>query len=122
MKTHHIQQQILESGQQLNGIEVKYQTYGSINEEQSNVVWVFHAISGDTQVLEWWDGLFGEGKLYDPSEYFIVCANCICSPFGSTKPTNLEFPQITWRSKLTGLLVLKTAATKGSRRLGPWPC
>ena len=97
---------LLESGNQLNNVALAYQTFGQLNTEKSNVIWVFHAISGDANVLEWWDGIFGSGKLYDPEEYYIICVNCIGSPFGSTKPENLDFSQITVRDQVNAYLHL----------------
>ena len=106
MKRHTIDKLLLESGNQLHNVELAYKTFGNLNADKSNAIWVFHAISGDTNVLEWWDGIFGAGKLYDPNEYFIICANCIGSPFGSTKPESLEFPQITVRDQVSAYLHL----------------
>jgi homoserine O-acetyltransferase len=106
MQILNIEELLLESGERLHNVELAYQTYGNLNENKSNVIWVFHAISGNTKVIEWWDGIFGEGKLYDPQEQFIICANCIGSPFGSTKPDSLKFPQITVRDQVNAYLHL----------------
>ena len=68
---------VFESGQSLDELKIAYQTFGKLNEKQDNVIWVFHAISGHADVLEWWSSLFGENKPYDPNKHFIICANCI---------------------------------------------
>lgn len=70
------------------------------------MVWVFHAISGHTDVLAWWPDLFGKGKLYDPDTHYIVCANCIGSPFGSTRPMDSSFPNITVRDQVQAYILL----------------
>ncbi len=87
----------LESKQQIENLEIAYHTYGEMNAEKDNVIWVFHAISGSSDMMSWWDGLFGNDRLYDPKEYFIICANTIGSPFGSTRPDDLHFPKFTVR-------------------------
>ena len=76
----------LESGGTLPGFQLRYTTYGTLNEAHDNVVWVCHALTANAQVLDWWAGLFGPGKLYDPDRYFVVCANMLGSCYGSTGP------------------------------------
>lgn len=109
MKNFKINTLELESGGQLDNVNIAYRTFGIMNDDQSNIVWVFHAISGDTNVLDWWSTLFGKGKVYDPAKHFIICANCIGSPYGSTRPENLEFPLITVRDQVQAFLNLAAA-------------
>jgi len=87
----------LESGETIDDLKIAFETFGTLNKQRSNIIWVFHAISGHTNVMEWWPGLFGEEKVYDPSSYFIICANCIGSPFGSSRPQDLDFAHFTVR-------------------------
>ncbi len=98
-----------ESGRTLEDIQLAYQTFGELNADKSNVVWVFHAISGDTNVMDWWSGLFGSGNIYDPESHFIICVNCIGSPFGSTCPQDFDFPLFTVRD-VTRLFIELAAA------------
>lgn len=81
---HHKQALILESGQVLPELEIAYHTYGVLNEKRDNVVWVCHALTGNSDVADWWSELVGPGKLLDPNQYFIVCANMPGSCYGST--------------------------------------
>lgn len=82
----------LESGRQLPELRLAYTTYGSLEEKKNKVVWVFHALTANSDPAEWWPGLVGEGKLFDPAEYFIICVNIPGSCYGSTGPldTNPE--------------------------------
>jgi homoserine O-acetyltransferase len=58
-------------------------------------------------VFDWWQGFFGEGNFFNPDEHFVVCANILGSPYGTSNPlsvnpdTNepyyLSFPQFTIR-------------------------
>ncbi|WP_137092446.1 aspartate kinase [Mangrovivirga cuniculi] len=88
---------LLENGEYIHDLQLAYHTYGKIDEDQSNIIWVFHAISGSSDVEEWWPKLFGKGNFYDPEEYFIICVNSIGSPYGSTRPESLDFPQFSIR-------------------------
>lgn len=76
----------LESGSILSEISLAYQTFGTLNADKSNVVWVCHALTANSNVCDWWEGLFGENKTFDPKESFIVCVNSIGSCYGSTGP------------------------------------
>ncbi|TPE44406.1 homoserine O-acetyltransferase MetX [Pontibacter mangrovi] len=106
--TFHYQQEFkLELGATLPGFQLAYTTYGTLNAQRSNVVWVCHALTGSSDFTDWWCELFGEGKLYDPREWFIVCANTLGGCYGSTGPLSVNpatlqpyfhtFPQLTNR-------------------------
>lgn len=97
----------LESGAILPRIEIAYHTYGELNAAGDNVIWVCHALTANSDVPDWWNGLFGEGKPFDPCKYFIVCANILGSCYGSSgpltenprteKPYFSSFPMVTIR-------------------------
>ncbi|GGG13943.1 homoserine O-acetyltransferase family protein [Pontibacter amylolyticus] len=104
---HYQKQFQLESGASLPGFQLAYTTYGQLNQDQSNVVWVCHALTGSSDFTDWWGELFGEGKLYAPSDWFVVCANTLGGCYGSTGPLTVNpetlqpyyhsFPQLTNR-------------------------
>ena len=97
----------LESGKKLADLEIAYHTYGKLNKDKSNVVWVCHALTANSDVLDWWAGLFGKNDLFNPNDYFIICANILGSNYGTTNPLSinpttgqpyfLNFPEITVR-------------------------
>lgn len=107
----------LEQGRHLPGFELCYTTYGTLNAEKTNVVWVCHALTGNSNPSDWWSGLVGEGKLYNPEEHFIVCANILGSCYGSTSPMSVNpdtetpffhnFPLITVRDVVASLELLR---------------
>ena len=78
----------LESGAVLPEVNIRYHYTGELNEERDNVVWICHALTANSDVEEWWPGMIGPGLLYDPAEYFIICANIIGSCYGSTGPAS----------------------------------
>lgn len=100
----------LESGALLNEYHLAYTTLGKLNESKGNVVWIFHALTANSDPSEWWTGLVGEGKLFDPAKYFIVCVNMPGSAYGSIGPLDKnsltgepyyhEFPWFTTRDMI----------------------
>ncbi|MGI4870406.1 MAG: homoserine O-acetyltransferase family protein [Janthinobacterium lividum] len=80
----------LENGAALTGAQVAYRTWGHLNAARDNAVWVCHALTANADVLDWWAGLFGPGCLYDPADWFIVCANVLGSCYGSTSPLDVN--------------------------------
>ena len=80
----------LESGNTLQGYHLAYTTYGSLNAAKDNVVWIFHALTANSEPAEWWPGLVGEGKLFDPEKYFIICVNMPGSCYGSIGPLEIN--------------------------------
>ena len=80
----------LESGSVLKTPTVAYNTYGTLNESKDNVVWIFHALTAASNVDEWWEGLVGKGKLFNPGDHYIVCANILGSCYGTTGPNSIN--------------------------------
>jgi homoserine O-acetyltransferase len=83
---HHAAPFVLECGITLPEYHLAYNTYGTLNENKDNVVWVFHALTANSDPAEWWPGLVGPGKIFDPTMYFIVCVNMPGSCYGSLGP------------------------------------
>jgi homoserine O-acetyltransferase len=87
----------LDSGRQLTGLQVAYQTYGELNKEKSNVVLVCHALTGDQHVANthpvtgkpgWWERMVGPGKPIDTRRYFVICPNVLGGCMGTTGPAS----------------------------------
>jgi homoserine O-acetyltransferase len=107
----------LESGITLPRYHLAYTVHGKLNERKDNVVWVFHALTANSDPAEWWPGLVGPGKLFDPAVYFIVCVNMPGSCYGSIGPLDInpetrkpyyhEFPFFTPRDMVRAYRQLK---------------
>jgi homoserine O-acetyltransferase/O-succinyltransferase len=107
----------LECGITLPEIEIAYHTYGTLAPDGSNVVWICHALTGNADAADWWNGLVGPGRLLDPAQFFIVCANMLGSCYGSTGPDSidpatgekykLDFPTITIRDMVAAHELLR---------------
>jgi homoserine O-acetyltransferase/O-succinyltransferase len=76
----------MESGHKLLGYHLGYTTLGTLNSQKNNVVWVFHALTANSNPADWWQGLIGDEKLFSPKKYFIVCVNMPGSCYGSIGP------------------------------------
>lgn len=76
----------LESGITIPRYHLAYSTHGQLNDKKDNVVWIFHALTANSDPAEWWPGLVGTGKIFDPESYFIVCVNMPGSCYGSFGP------------------------------------
>jgi homoserine O-acetyltransferase/O-succinyltransferase len=108
---------VLECGKTLPGISIAYHTYGKLNADKSNVVWVCHALTANADAADWWPGVVGEKGFINPADYFIVCANIIGSCYGSTGPTSVnpetdkpwysDFPLITIRDMVNAHILLR---------------
>ncbi len=97
---------VLESGGMIEQLTIAYHTYGTLNKKKSNVVWVVHGLTANSDVFTWWEGLFGEKHFFNPEEYFIICVNAIGSPYGSSSPQNLDFPLFTVRDLVSAYFML----------------
>ncbi|MDE6382319.1 MAG: homoserine O-acetyltransferase, partial [Muribaculaceae bacterium] len=104
---HHDRPFRLESGETLDRLEIAYHTYGRLNADRSNAVWVCHALTADSDVAGWWPHTVEAGRFLDPDRWFVVCANIIGSHYGTTgplsenratgKPYYNDFPLVTIR-------------------------
>lgn len=83
---HYNQPFHLENGQSLENLTIAYHTAGTINKNKDNIIWVCHALTANSDVFDWWAGLFGENDLFNPNDHFIICANVIGSNYGTTNP------------------------------------
>ncbi|MFI3278387.1 MAG: homoserine O-acetyltransferase [Rikenellaceae bacterium] len=98
---------VLESGEVLPELTIAYTTYGTLSKTHNNVVWVCHALTANSDVREWWPHTVESGAILDPEEHFVVCANILGSPYGTTAPLHTnpatgepyygDFPTVTIR-------------------------
>ncbi len=81
---------VLESGKKIPGFHLGYSTFGKLNADKSNVIWIFHALTANSDPTEWWPGIVGEGKLFDPNHHFVICVNMPNSCYGSSQPLDIN--------------------------------
>ena len=88
----------LTGGGLLEKVTVVYETYGTLNADKSNAVFICHALSGDSHVAShdenddpgWWEMMVGEGKPIDTGRYFVICANILGGCRGTTGPEDIN--------------------------------
>jgi homoserine O-acetyltransferase len=105
----------LQFGAELDGFDLVYETYGSLNAAASNAILICHALSANHHAAGyetaestkpgWWDICIGPGKVIDTDKFFVVCSNNLGGCHGSTGPRSTnpdtkqhygaEFPVVT---------------------------
>ncbi|MEM7600806.1 MAG: alpha/beta fold hydrolase, partial [Verrucomicrobiota bacterium] len=99
---------VFRNGVSLDHVEVAYETYGTLNEDASNAILLFHAFSGSQHAAGhnpsvegcpywtkechegWWNPFIGPGKALDTDKYFVVCANYLGGCYGTTGPSSID--------------------------------
>lgn len=90
---------LLDSGHQIDHLQIAYQTYGTLNPEHSNAILVCHALTGDQHVASvnpvtgkpgWWSLMVGPGLPIDTDRYFIICSNVVGGCMGTTGPASIN--------------------------------
>jgi homoserine O-acetyltransferase len=113
-----------QAGDELPEVTLAYEIYGEPAPDGSNIILVFHAITGSAHAAGynpsvpgvgelwtedvhrgWWDGFIGNGRALDTSRYAVMCVNYLGGCYGSTGPRSKDpetgrpygsrFPQIT---------------------------
>ena len=97
----------LECGAVLPSLTIAYHTFGRMNSERSNIIWVCHALTANSDVVDWWPHTVESGCFLDPDKYFTICANFLGSHYGTTGPLSInpatgepwygDFPQVSVR-------------------------
>ncbi len=114
---------VLQGGAVLPGLRIAYETWGTLREDGSNAILLYHALSGSHHAAGlnpcipgvenfwqpemhdgWWEEMIGPGKALDTNEFFIICANYLGGCYGTTGPSSISpetgkpwgssFPQI----------------------------
>lgn len=96
-------------GDTLGRFTLAYEIYGEMDLDRSNVILLFHAMTGSqhaagintgvpgldgrwTEEMHegWWDGFIGPGKALDTRKFCVVCANYLGGCYGSTGPASIN--------------------------------
>ena len=99
----------LRVGGKLSRFTLAYEMYGRMNADKSNVILLFHAMTGSqhaaglnrevpglngrwTKELQegWWDDFIGPGKALDTRKFCVICANYLGGCYGSTGPASIN--------------------------------
>jgi homoserine O-acetyltransferase len=106
---HNLGPFVTDSGFVFERVRVAYQTWGSLNQDASNAIYIAHALTGDSHVTGdagtghatggWWNSLVGPGAPIDTNKYFVVCANVLGGCQGTTGPSSLAPDSRPWGSR-----------------------
>jgi homoserine O-acetyltransferase len=110
----------LSTGATLAPVQVAYETYGTLDADGGNAVFVCHALTGDAHAAGhhgdpekrgWWDTIIGPGRPLDTERFFVICPNLLGGCSGTTGPAStdpatgraygLRFPLLTVRDLVT---------------------
>jgi homoserine O-acetyltransferase len=90
----------LKSGAEIPQYVLRYETYGTLNEQRTNAVLVCHALNAshhvagwyadDPRDIGWWDNLIGPGKPVDTNRFFVIGVNNLGGCHGSTGPVSIN--------------------------------
>ncbi|MCX8495385.1 MAG: homoserine O-acetyltransferase [Akkermansiaceae bacterium] len=99
----------LRDGGLLPGATLAYETWGELNADRTNAIFLFHALSGSHHAVGrnpgiegvgdlwqpemhegWWEAMIGPGKAIDTEKYFVICANYLGGCYGSTGPSSVN--------------------------------
>jgi homoserine O-acetyltransferase len=111
-----------ESGRDLSGAKLAFETWGTLNEAGDNAVLIMHALTGDSHATGpaskqhptegWWNGIIGPGLAIDTDRFYVVAPNMLGGCQGSTGPATLDkngseygprFPYLTIRDQAQAL-------------------
>lgn len=79
---------VLDRGECLERVDVRYRLEGTLNAARDNVVLVVHALTGTTHASDWWKGVIGADAAIDPTRHAVLCANLLGGCDGTTGPSD----------------------------------
>lgn len=90
-------------------LRIAYETWGTLNEDRSNAVMIFHALTGDTHVAGpagpghasagWWPGMVGPEQPFDTNELFVIAPNMLGGCQGTTGPASISPDGSEWGAR-----------------------
>jgi len=106
-----------EAGGHLDSLDLLYHTSDRPYKKGEKVVWVCHALTGNSNPEDWWPQMVGKGLLFDPDEVYIVCSAMLCSAYGTCSPATispatgkpylLDFPETTIRDIVNANILVR---------------
>lgn len=97
-----------EAGAIIPEVNIAYHRWGAYSEDErgrSNVVLLEHALTGDSNAMEWWGDLIGPSGALDTDRYCIICTNVIGGCSGSTGPSSMHPDGGFWGNRFPALSI-----------------
>ena len=83
-----------EAGGSVSNIEVVYHTSNRNYQSGDRVVWLCHALTANSNPMDWWPEMVGKGCFIDPEKDYVVCVNIFASPYGTTGPRSIKNEEV----------------------------
>ena len=108
----HIGNLTTEAGAVIDDVTITYQRWGSFigdPEGNNNILLIEHALTGDSNVADWWGALLGPGKALDTNRWCVIATNVLggcrgttgpCTPHPDGTPWGSRFPAISVRDQV----------------------
>jgi homoserine O-acetyltransferase/O-succinyltransferase len=84
-------------GKKIESLKVGYETYGTLNSDQSNAILITHHFSGNSHAagkyksddpdVGYWDSIIGPSKVFDTNKYFIIASDTLVNITPSSPKT-----------------------------------
>lgn len=86
----------LDYGTHLDGVEIAYETWGTLNAAKSNAILLHTGLSASSHARShpkntnsgWWEKFIGPGLMLDTNKFFVICTNVLGGCYGSTGPSS----------------------------------
>lgn len=111
-----------ESGSELPGFRLAFETWGELNAARDNAVLISHALTGDSHVRGdagpghptsgWWGDVVGPGAAVDTDRWFVVAPNILGGCQGSTGPASIAPDGYEWASRFPYLTIRDQVAAQ----------
>jgi len=104
-----------ERGDTFPHVRLAYEIFGELNDDRSNAVLMFHALTGDSHVMGpagpghptagWWTGVVGPGLSVDTETWCVIVPNILGGCQGSTGPSSFHPDGREWGSRFPYLSI-----------------
>ena len=111
-----------ESGAELPGFRLAFETWGELNDDRDNAILVLHALTGDSHVrgaagaghptAGWWEDITGPGAPLDTDRWFVIAPNMLGGCQGSTGPASIAPSGYEWASRFPYLTIRDQVAAQ----------
>jgi homoserine O-acetyltransferase len=96
-------------------VRLSYEVFGELNEDKSNAILVFHALTGDSHITGsagpghptngWWSGVVGPGLALDTDSWCVIVPNVLGGCQGTTGPSSFAPDGKEWGSRFHYLTI-----------------
>lgn len=104
-----------EAGAMMDEVTLGYHVFGAFRGEldgPNNVILIEHALTGSSDVADWWGELLGPGRALDTSRWCFICVNALGGCHGSTGPSSIASDGRAWGSRFPAVSIRDIVAAE----------